>query len=123
MKVKEKEKEGGTEEKTDHEKELSIKDDPTDDDNNNEDNGSNKENDDTKSEAEESTKKGDDDDNDDNNVDDDKNIDETGSGHQIPSELQNSQENSLHDEGIREVEKHSNSQITFHIRGRSVALR
>ena len=55
-------------------------------------------------------------------ADDDKIIDDTGSGQDIPSELQNSQADSI-DEGARSVEEHPNGQITFDIRGRSVALR
>ena len=116
-------KEQNAEEETEQEEKFSIKDDPTDDDNNNDNSEANKENGDTKSDAGESTMKGDEDDNDGKNADDDKTIDETGSGHQIPSELQNSHENSLYEDGAREVQKHGDSQITFHIRGRSVALR
>ena len=57
--------------------------------------------------------------NDGSNIDGNKTTGDTGSGNHVPAELQNSQ----HEEGIRDVEKHSNSQISFHIRGKPVALR
>ena len=55
-------------------------------------------------------------------MDEDKTIDDTGSGQDIPSELQNSRASSI-DGGARSVEEHPNGQITFDIRGRPVALR
>ena len=51
--------------------------------------------------------------------DDDKTGDQTDRNNQIPSQLQNDSE----DEGVRDVERHANGQITFNIRGKPVALR
>ena len=84
---------------------LSIKNDPTVDDN-----------DDKKDESNNNKEE---DEKDEKNVDDDKSIEDTESTNHIPSELQNSQE----EDDIRDVEKHPNGQITFNIRGKSIALR
>ena len=119
-KLKAKERDEDSKDAEDHtDEKLSIKDDDNTNNPSEAGNDDNNDEDDKKSGVEED--KENDGDNE-SKVDDDKTIDDTGSGQDIPSELQNSQASSI-DEGARSVEEHPNGQITFDIRGRSVALR